>query len=56
MADEVVSDAVQVFGGNGYAKEYEVEHIYRDVKAGTLYEGTSEVLRNTIGKTMFDEL
>lgn len=56
MADEVVREAVQVFGGNGYAKEYEVEHVYRDVKAGTLYEGTSEVLRNTIGKTMFDEL
>jgi alkylation response protein AidB-like acyl-CoA dehydrogenase len=56
MADEVAREAVQVFGGNGYAKEYEVEHIYRDVKAGTLYEGTSEILRNTIGKTLFDEL
>lgn len=56
MADEVAREAVQVFGGNGYAKEYGVEHIYRDAKAGTLYEGTSEVLRNTIGKTVFDEL
>lgn len=55
-ADEVAREAVQVFGGNGYATEYEVEHIYRDIKAGTLYEGTSEILRNTIGKTVFDEL
>ncbi|MFB6221064.1 MAG: acyl-CoA dehydrogenase family protein [Halolamina sp.] len=56
MADDVAREAVQVFGGNGYAKEYGVEHIYRDAKAGTLYEGTSEVLRNTIGKTVFGEL
>jgi alkylation response protein AidB-like acyl-CoA dehydrogenase len=56
IADEVAREAVQVFGGNGYATEYEVEHIYRDVKAGTLYEGTSEILRNTIGKTIFGKL
>jgi alkylation response protein AidB-like acyl-CoA dehydrogenase len=56
MADEVTREAVQVFGGNGYAKEYEVEHFYRDVKAGTLYEGTSEVLRDTIGKVVYEEL
>lgn len=52
----MVREAVQVFGGNGYAAEYEVEHIYRDMKAGTLYEGTSKILRNTIGKTVFDDL
>jgi alkylation response protein AidB-like acyl-CoA dehydrogenase len=45
-----------VFGGEGFARENEVEHIYRDVKAGTIYEGTSEIQRNTIGKVLFDEL
>lgn len=55
-ACDVVDDALQIFGGNGYAKEYEVERIYRDVRAGTLYEGTSEILRNTIAQVLFDEL
>lgn len=56
VAIEVANEAVQAFGGNGFGTEYEIEHVYRDVKAGTLYEGTSEVLRDTIGKTLFDEL
>lgn len=55
-AIEVANEAVQAFGGNGFATEYEIEHVYRDVKAGTLYEGTSEILRDTIGKVLFDEL
>ncbi len=56
IACDVAEEAVQVFGGNGFARENEVEHFYRDVKAGTIYEGTSEVQRNTIGKVLFDEL
>lgn len=56
MACDVAEEAVQVFGGKGFARENEVEHIYRDVKAGTIYEGTSEVQRNTIGKVLYDEL
>ncbi|WP_254538515.1 acyl-CoA dehydrogenase family protein [Halomarina litorea] len=56
MACEVAEEAVQVFGGKGFAREHEVEHFYRDVKAGTIYEGTSEIQRNTIGKVLFDEL
>lgn len=56
IACDVAEEAVQVFGGNGFAREHEVEHIYRHVKAGTIYEGTSEVQRNTIGKVLFNEL
>lgn len=56
IACDVAEEAVQVFGGNGFAREYEVEHFYRDVKAGTIYEGTSEIQRNTIGKVLYDEL
>lgn len=56
MACNVAEEAVQVFGGKGFARENEVEHFYRDVKAGTIYEGTSEVQRNTIGKVLYNEL
>jgi alkylation response protein AidB-like acyl-CoA dehydrogenase len=55
-AQDVAREAIQVFGGDGYAKEYEVEHFFRDVRSTTLYEGTSEILRNTIGKVLFDDL
>ena len=55
-ACDVTGEAVQVFGGAGYARENEVEHFYRDAKVGTIYEGTSEIQRNTIGKVLFDEL
>ena len=56
IACEVAAEAVQVYGGEGFARENEVEHIYRDVKVGTIYEGTSEIQRNTIGRAVFDEL
>jgi alkylation response protein AidB-like acyl-CoA dehydrogenase len=56
IAIEVAEDAVQIYGGNGYEVANEVEHYYRDAKAGTIYEGTSEIQRNTIGKALFDEL
>jgi len=56
IACEIAEEAVQVFGGDGYEVDQAVEHYYRDVKAGTIYEGTSEIQRNTIGKVLFDEL
>lgn len=56
MAVDVTREAVQIFGGNGYQKKHRVEHFYRDAKAGTIYEGTSEIQRNTIGKTIFGEI
>ncbi len=40
---EVVNDALQVFGGNGYLKGMEVERAYRDAKICTIYEGTNEI-------------
>lgn len=40
---EIVNDAVQVFGGNGYLKGMEVERAYRDAKICTIYEGTNEI-------------
>jgi alkylation response protein AidB-like acyl-CoA dehydrogenase len=43
-------DTVQVFGGNGYMTEYEIERALRDAIGSTLYAGTSEVQRNIIAR------
>ena len=45
-------DAVQVFGGNGYTKEYPVEKLMRDVKVCQIYEGTSEIQRLVIARDL----
>ncbi len=49
-ATEVAIDAVQVFGGYGYTKDYPVERYFRDAKVMEIYEGTSEIQRIVIGK------
>jgi acyl-CoA dehydrogenase len=54
-ADSAVAsatDAVQVFGGNGYVKEYPVEKLYRDAKLLQIYEGTSQIQRMVIAKNV----
>jgi len=43
--------ALQIHGGYGYSKEYEVERLYRDARITTLYEGTSEIQRIVIAKS-----
>jgi alkylation response protein AidB-like acyl-CoA dehydrogenase len=45
---EVANEAIQIHGGYGYTKDFPVERFYRDAKLNEIYEGTSEVLRNTI--------
>jgi acyl-CoA dehydrogenase len=47
----VTSEAVQIFGGYGYVKDYVVEKLYRDAKVFPIYEGTSEVQRLIIGRS-----
>ena len=42
---EVAIEAVQVFGGYGYTKDYPVERYFRDAKVTEIYEGTSEIQR-----------
>jgi len=48
MAMKVATDAVQIFGGVGYMKDYPVEKMMRDAKIMQIYEGTNEVLRTAI--------
>ncbi|OLO42248.1 acyl-CoA dehydrogenase [Alkalihalophilus pseudofirmus] len=53
-AVEVAIEAVQVFGGYGYTKEYPVERFFRDAKVTEIYEGTSEIQKIVINKYLFD--
>ncbi len=52
-AMKVTTDAVQVFGGYGYMKEYPVEKLMRDAKLFQIYEGTSQIQRLVIAKEIY---
>ncbi|GAB7093154.1 acyl-CoA dehydrogenase [Halolamina litorea] len=52
VSREVANESIQVHGGYGYTKDFPVERYYRDAKLNEIYEGTSEVLRNTIASRM----
>ena len=53
MAMKVTTDAVQIFGGYGYIKEYPVEKLMRDAKLFQIYEGTSQIQRLVIAREIF---
>jgi alkylation response protein AidB-like acyl-CoA dehydrogenase len=52
MAMWVTTKAIQIFGGNGYSKEYPVERHFRDAKITEIYEGTSEIQRMVIARAV----
>ena len=54
IAGRVTSQAVDLFGGVGFTKDYPVEKLYRDAKVGTIYEGTSNIQLQTIAKQLLD--
>ncbi len=54
-AMRVTTDAVQVFGGYGYMKEYPVEKMMRDAKITQIYEGTNQIQREVIGLSLIKE-
>jgi alkylation response protein AidB-like acyl-CoA dehydrogenase len=54
MAMWVTTKAVQVFGGSGYSKEYPVERHFRDAKITEIYEGTSEIQRLVIARSILN--
>jgi alkylation response protein AidB-like acyl-CoA dehydrogenase len=50
MAERVCYEAIQIHGGNGYSREYNVERMYRDARLMTIGEGTSEIQRLVIAR------
>jgi len=52
MATKVTHKAVQILGGYGYCREYQVERLYRDARVAEIFEGTSEVQRLVIAKQL----
>ena len=54
-ANRIAYRAVQVHGGSGYVKEFRVEQLARDVRATTIYEGTSEIQRIVIARALLAE-
>jgi alkylation response protein AidB-like acyl-CoA dehydrogenase len=52
VAQRIASQAIDLFGGYGFTKEYPVEKFYRDSKIGTIYEGTSNMQLQTIAKEL----
>ena len=55
MAMWVTTQAVQIFGGYGYVKEFPVERLFRDAKVTEIYEGTSEIQRIVIGRSLYED-
>ncbi len=55
VAEKVTSMAIDLFGGNGFTKEYPVEKFWRDAKIGQIYEGTSNMQLQTVAKMEMDK-
>ena len=56
VAMQVTVDAIQVFGGHGYMREYPIEKYMRDAKITQIYEGTNQIQRDEIGRVLIQEL
>jgi alkylation response protein AidB-like acyl-CoA dehydrogenase len=56
LASRVTGLSVQIHGGYGYSKEYDVERYFRDAKVTEIYEGTSEVQRMVIARSVLTQL
>ena len=54
VSREVANEGIQIHGGYGYTKDFPAERFYRDAKLNEIYEGTSEVLRNTIASELLE--
>jgi len=52
VAERVASQCVEIFGGNGFVRDYPAEKYYRDAKVGKIYEGTSNMQLATIAKSI----
>jgi acyl-CoA dehydrogenase len=54
LAMRVATDAVQLFGGYGYCKDYRVERLFRDAKITQIWEGTNQIHRQFIGRSFIE--
>jgi butyryl-CoA dehydrogenase len=52
VARKVTEKAVQIHGGYGYSKEYDVERYFRDAKVTEIYEGTNEIMQAVISRSV----
>jgi butyryl-CoA dehydrogenase len=52
VANRAAKEAVQIFGGNGYVEDFPVERHFRDAKITEIYEGTSEIQRLVIARSI----
>lgn len=55
VAEKICSDAIQIHGGYGYLQDFTVERIYRDVRIAQIYEGTSDIQRIVIARTIAED-
>ena len=55
IANKVCAEAVQIHGGNGFSRHYNVEKYYRDARITTIYEGTSEIQRIVISRAILKQ-
>jgi butyryl-CoA dehydrogenase/short/branched chain acyl-CoA dehydrogenase len=55
VAEDIASQAVEIFGGAGFSKDYPVEKLFRDAKIGRIYEGTSNMQRMTVAKAVLNK-
>ena len=55
VAMKVTTDAVQIFGGYGYMRDYPIEKFMRDAKITQIYEGTNQIQRMVIGRSLIRE-
>jgi len=55
VAMKVTTDAVQLFGGYGYMRDYPIEKFMRDAKITQIYEGTNQILRSVVGRSVIKE-
>jgi len=54
MVEYVTREAMQIFGGYGYSKEYPVERFWRDGRVISLFEGTSEIQHEVIARRLIE--
>ena len=55
LAMKLTTDAVQLFGGYGYCKDYRVERLMRDAKITQIWEGTNQVHRQLVGRSFLSK-